>query len=152
MKRRQKMFLIRLTFLLMLLMLAIAKAFGDESFIPSTPVAPADDTVTGYFVTEFGIRVPLGDTLGARVDVTVVGTKAPGVCAMKASPRECVRITVAYTGADAVTLINALNTANLTNNSLRKRVITKLQTDGFIPAGSITGAAGVPTPLPTTGP
>lgn len=151
MTRRQKMFLIRLTFLLMLFMLAIARAFGDESFVPSTPVVPADEMATGYFVTEFGIAIPLGDTAGARVDVTVVGTKAPGVCAMTRR-HECYKVVVAYTGADAVTLINALNTANLTNNSLRKRVINKLVTDGFLPAGAVTGAAGVPTPLPTTGP
>lgn len=38
-------------------------------------------------------------------------------------------------------LLTALNTANLTANSLVKRVITRLQTDGYIPAGTIAGSA-----------
>lgn len=36
-------------------------------------------------------------------------------------------------------LLTALNTANLTSNSLVKRVLQRLQTDGYIAAGSVTG-------------
>lgn len=36
-------------------------------------------------------------------------------------------------------LLATLNTANLTSNSLVKRVLTRLQTDGYIAAGSIAG-------------
>lgn len=39
-------------------------------------------------------------------------------------------------GAD---LISALNTANLTSNSLVRRVLARLQTDGHVPAGTIGG-------------
>jgi hypothetical protein len=36
-------------------------------------------------------------------------------------------------------IITALNTANLTSNSLIRRVLTRLATDGHIPAGTVTG-------------
>ncbi len=39
------------------------------------------------------------------------------------------------------TLLHALNTANLTTTSLVKRVFTQLQADGYILAGTISGAA-----------
>lgn len=37
------------------------------------------------------------------------------------------------------TLLATLNTANLTSNSLVKRVLSRLQTDGYIAAGSVVG-------------
>lgn len=36
-------------------------------------------------------------------------------------------------------LLTSLNTANLATNSLVKRVLQRLQTDGYIAAGSVTG-------------
>lgn len=36
-------------------------------------------------------------------------------------------------------LIAALNTANLSSNSLVRRVLARLQLDGYIPAGTISG-------------
>lgn len=36
-------------------------------------------------------------------------------------------------------LIQTLNTANLTSNSLVRRTLTRLQTDGYIPAGTLSG-------------
>ena len=44
-----------------------------------------------------------------------------------------------YTGIGADPLISALNTANLSTKSLEKRILERLATDGFIPAGSVTG-------------
>lgn len=43
-----------------------------------------------------------------------------------------------YTGTVAVTMMTLLNKANLTSNSLHKRVINQLITDGFL-AGTISG-------------
>ena len=48
-------------------------------------------------------------------------------------------IEAVYEGATAVALMTVLNTSNLTTTSLYKRVIQKLQTDGKLPAGNITG-------------
>lgn len=36
-------------------------------------------------------------------------------------------------------LLAALNTADLRNNSLVRRILTRLQTDGYIPAGTVSG-------------
>jgi hypothetical protein len=44
-----------------------------------------------------------------------------------------------WSGATAVALMTALNTANLTTNSLVKRVFTKLTQDGKLPAGTVAG-------------
>lgn len=37
------------------------------------------------------------------------------------------------------TLISTLNTSNFTTTSLAKRVLQRLQTDGYVGAGSVTG-------------
>ena len=44
-----------------------------------------------------------------------------------------------YTGATATNLMRALNTADLTTNSLHKRVLNRLIADGKL-AGSVTGS------------
>lgn len=41
--------------------------------------------------------------------------------------------------ASTTTLINALNTANLTTKSLRRRILERLQADGHLGAGTFSG-------------
>lgn len=43
-----------------------------------------------------------------------------------------------FTGDEALNLMRILNTANLTNNSLHKRILTYLTNQGLL-AGAITG-------------
>ncbi len=45
-----------------------------------------------------------------------------------------------WTGATAVTLMTALNTANLSTTSLVKRVLQKMVIDGKLPTGSVSGS------------
>jgi len=45
-----------------------------------------------------------------------------------------------YAGNEATALMTVLNSANLSTKSLYKRVIEKLQADGHLPAGSVTGS------------
>jgi len=45
-----------------------------------------------------------------------------------------------YDGAPAVALMRALNKANLSTNSLHRRILTQLAADGKVPSGSVTGA------------
>jgi hypothetical protein len=47
--------------------------------------------------------------------------------------------TCVYEGATAVTLMGALNRANLTSNSLQRRVLAQLAADGKLPGGTVTG-------------
>lgn len=49
------------------------------------------------------------------------------------------RLNHAYTGANATSQMTALNKANLSTNSLHKRVIQKLIDDGML-AGTISGS------------
>lgn len=44
-----------------------------------------------------------------------------------------------YTGQAATDLMIALNKANLSTNSLQKRILNQLVTDGKLPAGTVTG-------------
>lgn len=46
--------------------------------------------------------------------------------------------TFTYNGQTAITMMNALNTANLTTNSLEKRCLNQLISDGYL-SGTITG-------------
>src|SRR5207249_4446898 len=59
-----------------------------------------------------------------------------------------VELDVEWNGAQAVTLMTALNTANLSTVSLVKRVLQQAVTDGLLPAGTVSGTPGVTvTPL-----
>lgn len=49
-------------------------------------------------------------------------------------------VTVEWTGAPATALMVALNKANLSVNSLHKRVLQQCVADGKLPAGTVTGA------------
>lgn len=49
------------------------------------------------------------------------------------------RLSHTYAGAQATSLMTALNKANLTSNSLHKRVIQRLIDDGML-AGTISGS------------
>lgn len=42
-------------------------------------------------------------------------------------------------GPTGAALLTALNTANLTSNSLLRRTLLRLQADGYIPAGTVSG-------------
>jgi hypothetical protein len=43
------------------------------------------------------------------------------------------------TQPSGATLLNTLNTANLSSNSLVRRILGRLQTDGYIGTGAVTG-------------
>lgn len=51
-----------------------------------------------------------------------------------------IKITISWDGAQATSLMISLNKANLTSNSLQRRVITQALTDGKLPAGTVTGS------------
>jgi hypothetical protein len=50
-----------------------------------------------------------------------------------------VEVLAEWTGAAAVALMTALNTANLSTSSLHKRVLQKCVTDGKLPSGTVSG-------------
>jgi len=133
-----------------ILLLCAATAYADESYVPATPIAPQEDVIAGYHLVELDLTTSLGGG-SARVIVMVQPYTTGGACA-KDTNAACRQIQVTYDGSDAEKIINALNTANLTTNSLRKRVLTKLVQDGKLPGGgAASGTPGLPV-LPTPAP
>ena len=51
-----------------------------------------------------------------------------------------VTVTGTYGGSTATTLLNQLNTGNFTVNSLQKQIILRLQADGYLGAGTVSGS------------
>lgn len=84
-------------------------------------VAITPPSRTFYRVTALSLNWP-----AQNVGVTVEGSDGVG-------------LSFGYVANEAVALMTALNTANLSVKSLQKRVIEKLQADGKLPAGSVTG-------------
>lgn len=134
-----------------ILLLCAATAYADETYVPATPIAPVQDVIAGYKVVEFDMTTPI-DGSTAHIFVMVQPIKADGTCARDAL-QACRQVQATYDGSAAEQMVNALNTANLTTNSLRKRIVNKLVQDGYIPAGgNVTGTPGLPvlpTPAPT---
>jgi len=122
-----------------LLVVVGARADADEVLTSSTPVPAVREAPEHYVLTDLRVR-----TDPPRVDLRLVAMKADGDCAM-GDHGECQSLAVAYTGSEALMMINALNTANLSTKSLRRRILERLQADGVVPVGTITGAAGLPT-------
>lgn len=77
--------------------------------------------------TSLSVASLLLDWEGARIHARFVGNAGH-------------RYNAQWDGATATSLMVALNKANLTTNSLHKRLINQALTDGKLPAGSISGS------------
>lgn len=87
-----------------------------ETLTLTTPVS-----VTGYRVIKLALDWP-----GARIGIVVID---PGG----------VRTELSYDGAIATTLMNQLNTLDMSLLSLHKRILNRLAADGKLPPGTVTG-------------
>jgi len=128
------------------LALELGTARADEVVIIATPPPVVRDVPVRWELTDFRLR-----TDPPAVDVRLIAKRADGDCALDARG-ECQYVAVRYLDADAVNLMNALNTADLRNNSLRRRVLNKLLADGYLGSGTISGTPGLPTMTPTATP
>lgn len=119
-------------------------AGAQETLITDTPIAVQEEAGVGYRLNEFSFRLdpPL-------ITVEFVETKQNGKCAK--SYGVCKTIRHSWDGRKAVNLFNSLTTANLTSNSLVKRLTTKAVNDGALPAGSVSGGAELATPTAAPG-
>ena len=70
------------------------------------------------------------------VQATAAG---PGLVSITVRDNNGVESTYQYHGAEAISLMKWMNTANFTVNSIHKRILQKLSADGFLP-GTVTGA------------
>lgn len=105
---------------------------AQEAVTLTTPVAKTTSTYTiayvGLDVANSRIVVQLASNIG---DPLIATYDAAGL-AVNGVPKA-----PTPTGA---TLLHSLNAANFTTNSFVKQVYTRLQTDGVIAAGSVTGS------------
>jgi hypothetical protein len=131
--------------LLVVLLGSVPLVRADETYQPAAPIPTKQitaDQPDRYRVLELRLQ-----THPARITVLVEGMTGQE-CA-KNTDGACQQITAGYDGTEALGFLNTLNTANLTTNSLIKRVLNKLGADGILPPGTVAGAAGWPTYTPT---
>jgi hypothetical protein len=96
-----------------------------------TLTAPVVETRTTYSVKTFTMRRDLAAFENSTITVEVqdnLGNVVTNTYGPATTP----------TGS---ALLSQLNKANFSVNSLQKQVINRLMTDGFLPAGSVTGTA-----------
>ena len=82
---------------------------------------------TPQSVTDYKIDIIKFDVGESKIHIVVADTQGD-------------KITCGYSGTVASNFMIALNKANLTTNSLQKRVLDQLVVDGQLPAGTVTGS------------
>jgi hypothetical protein len=106
-----------------LLLVLVVPVTAQEKLTLTTPVA---SSITEWSIASFAIdveagslRIGLKDNNGARRFIGYPNATT--------------------TAAQTLALIDALNTANLSTKSLRRRILERLQADGFLGAGTFSG-------------
>jgi len=142
--------------LLIITLLASSAAYAGEGYdVTPAPAVPVDDSAR-YVIEQLTLLRPVaGKTVGsepqrrASVFIRFVGMKANGDCAVD-SAGDCQRITVSIGDEErAITLLNSLNNADLTTNSLTKRIFGLTEVIAALGTGAVSGTQDLPTPTPT---
>ena len=148
--------------LLLILPLALlsSAAYASEGYdVTPAPAVPVDDSAR-YVIEQLTLLRPVaGKTADApqrtaAIFIRFVGLKAGGTCAVD-SQGECQRITVRISDEDrAILLLNTLNNADLTTNSLTKRIFGLTEVATALGTGAVSGTQDLPTltPLPVDTP
>lgn len=135
--------------LLVLVALLIASTLrADEALVVNTPVTR--DAVASWAVGALYLERGITPNSEALIRVTVVAKRPDGECATTESG--CLTRTITYAGSTALTMLNVLNTANLTSNSLVRRILDRLRSDGHLGDGTFAGTPGIPTLTPSLTP
>jgi len=132
---------------------------GYDATVPG-PAVPVDDSARFVIEQLTLLRPVAGKTAEsepqrrASVFIRFVGMKAGGTCATD-SQGNCQRVTVSINDeARAITLMNVLNNANMTSNSLTKRIFGLSEVTDALGAGTVSGSQDLPTltPIPVDTP
>ena len=109
-------------------MVMIAAFLSSLWAMPCNAVEQLDITtpIEGQSVTTYKVAQLTISTTPPVIDWTVVDNTGK-------------TISGTYNGATATTLLNQLNTGNFKVTSLQKQIILRLQVDGYLPSGTITG-------------
>ncbi len=106
-----------------------------EELILTTPVQPpAPAPTTKYRVSAFTMDLEAVAALSSPTG----GTADPGLVSIKLKDDAGNYSSYQYTGKSATQMIQQLNTANLTNKSMQRRILEKLAADGLLP-GTVQG-------------
>jgi hypothetical protein len=93
------------------------------------PTPPAPPPTTKYKVV----------SLTMDVETPPVPAPEPGLLIIKVRDNNGIAITVQYLGAEAMTFIKYMNTANFSTTSMQKRILQKLSNEGYLPPGTVSG-------------
>lgn len=133
------------TTIIALVLLAASVVHADEALVPAVTPTPANVLVS-WRVTRLVIAMQ-PNRPAFSVEFTALASD--GTCLRPYG--SCLTVNCALTDAEAMTAASTLNIANLTNNSLTKRLIAWGQNQKCLPAGSVTGSPGMsyvaPTPI-----
>ena len=142
--------------LLIPLLLLSSAAYASEGYdVTPAPAVPVDDSAR-YVIEQLTLLRPVAGKTAegepqrtAAIFIRFVGMKADGTCAVD-SAGDCQRITVSIGDEErAITLLNSLNNADLTTNSLTKRIFGLTEVVAALGAGTVSGAQDLPTLTPT---
>lgn len=113
---------------LMLCLTAWTIGHAQERVTLDAPVK-TDPGATKFRVAQLVLNVQGANLSIVLQEVTDAGEWVPGGKSIEAR----------YEGAAALTLMRALNKADLSTRSLQQRILDRLQADGKLGAGAITG-------------
>jgi hypothetical protein len=111
-----------------------------EELILTTPITPPAPTpTTKYRVSAFTMDLETAvPPTGSAIPPDVPPPPDPGFVNIKLKDDAGNYSVYQYTGKKAVQMIQQLNTANLTQKSMQKRILEKLSADGLLP-GTVQG-------------
>lgn len=118
------------SWLLLALALSVGIAGAQEKVTLSTPVL-TDAGATTFRVTMIHLDWEVKEVVIRLRQVDGAGALVPGGK----------RLEVQYTGAEATSVMQLVNNANFSTTSMQKRTIQRLQADGKLGSGSVTGTA-----------
>ena len=138
---------------LILVCLIASAALADETVVLTGPTPTPVSVVASLRLCHLHWDTN-ADGTSASLFVSLCALDNLGRC-YRNQAGSCTEVSESFEAGQATAIFNILNTANLSANSLTKRVIQKMQADGSLGAGTISGTPGVPalpTPLSTATP
>lgn len=131
-------------------------AHADETLAPVATPTPDYDPIASYGWSSIEIHNQIMAPDGTQaqqpmVSVTYVALRADGTCSKIGN--RCRTINQGFYDSTATNMIAVLNTANMSTNTLTKRVLNFGLNNGILPTGSVVGTPGITIqPTPTAAP
>lgn len=116
-----------------------------EDYTLDTPITPPVVTTTTYRVRGLNLDFEaVSTTMPPPVFGEVPAPPVPGLVTIRLRSNAGATLTCTYEGQQAQDMMKWMNTANFSTTSMQKRILQKLEQDGKLPPGEITGAPDPP--------